>query len=54
MELKPRDFRQPHTTPEALDGRIEEILQQPVDTLEAEAAQLEAAHQVLHQALQQH
>lgn len=49
---KPHDPRRPGTTPAEVDENIIRILGEPATDLADEARQLEAAHEVLHQALQ--
>lgn len=49
---KPQDPTQPSTSPAEVTAAVERILSEPVDTLAAEAEQLEAAHRVLNDALQ--
>ncbi len=49
---KPRDPRQPQVTPADVDAELSEVLVEPASDLAAETAQLEAAHDVLHRALQ--
>ncbi len=49
---KPHDPRRPGVTPAEVDQRVSQILGEPAASLADEAEQLEAAHDVLHQALQ--
>lgn len=49
---KPHDPRRPHTSPEEVEEQLNRVLGEPAEDADAEVAQLEAAHDVLHQALQ--
>lgn len=49
---KPRDPAQPSLTPEELSQRIDDALQHPANDLADEAEQLEKAHRILSDALQ--
>lgn len=49
---KPRDPRRPQVTPADLDAELSDLLAEPAPDLAAETAQLEAAHDALHRALQ--
>lgn len=49
----PRDPRQLSTTPDQVDQKVAEILNQPTSDLAEEYAQLDAAHLVLRDALQE-
>lgn len=49
----PRDPRALHTDPSQVDAAVAEILGQPVDGLAEEVEQLEKAHEVLRDALQE-
>lgn len=49
---KPSDPTRPSISPEELSRRIDELLSRPVDDPFAEAEQLEAAHRILSEALQ--
>ncbi len=49
---KPHDPRQPRVSPADVEKRLAEILGEPSGSLAEEAAQLERAHAVLHDALQ--
>lgn len=51
MAVKPHDPRAV-LAPETLDASITEILTEPTETLEEELAQLDRAHTVLRDALQ--
>ena len=50
---KPHDPRAPRVTPDEVDQRVADILREDADELEAEKDQLERAHAVLHDALQE-
>lgn len=47
----PRDPRSPRITPEDVDRRITEILDEPAETLAEQADRLSRAHTVLSEAL---
>lgn len=49
---KPRDPRRPQIMPADVAGELSDLLAAPAADLTAETAQLEAAHDVLHRALQ--
>ncbi|MDO5454396.1 MAG: hypothetical protein Q4F37_05330 [Corynebacterium sp.] len=49
---KPRDPHRPQITPADVDAELSGVLATPAADLAAETAQLEAAHDVLHRALQ--
>lgn len=49
---RPHDPRLPRVSPADVEKRLAEVLDQPAGTLAEEAAQLERAHEVLHDALQ--
>lgn len=49
---KPRDPLQPAISPEDVSAEVRRLLSEPAETLADEAGQLEAAHRVLNEALQ--